>query len=207
MIRILSKQINQTKMKKNILVLLTVFSIITISGRVEAQQSVGKQLLRNINIGWDINHTNDYRWSDFHVGTAYGQKFEENSRVSWQVGVNYNWNKYSLFADGNYALGNYNAVLRNQSLSVPCIVSYELYKSFFTGVKLYTGPVYEMIFTSNMDRIPFYNYNPAQFGWTVGTKIRFLAIFNTKIAYNFYPTPMFRDGTFNRSALSISVGF
>jgi hypothetical protein len=201
------KLIYQTKMKKNILVMLTAISMVAISGKMQAEQPVGKQLLRNINIGWDINHTNDYRWSDFHVGTAYGQKFEKNSRLSWQVGVNYNWNKYTLFADGNYALGNYNAVLRNQSLSIPGIVSYELYKSFFTGIKLYTGPVYEMVYASTMDRIPFYNYNPAQFGWTIGTKIRFLAIFNTKIAYNYYPTPMFRDGTFNRSALSLSVGF
>jgi len=194
-------------MKKNILILLTIFSIITISEKMQAEQSVEKQLVKNINIGWDVNSTNNYRWSDFHIGTAYGKKFETNSKLSWQVGVNYNWNKYTLFANGNYAQGNYNATYRNQSLSIPCIVSYEVYKTFFTGVKLCTGPVYEMIFTSTMDRIPFYNYNPAQFGWTVGTKIRFLAIFNTKIAYNFYPTPIFRDGTFERSALSVSIGF
>jgi hypothetical protein len=177
------------------------------STKIEAEQSLGRQLFRNMNIGWDINQTSNYSWSDFHIGSAFGKRFKNSSKLSWQIGINYNWNKYILYADGNYAMGNYNAVLRNQSLSIPCIASYELYKSFFTGIKLYTGPVYEMVFASTLDRIPFYNYNPSQLGWTVGTKIRFLAVFNTKIAYNYYPTPMFRDGTFNRSALSISIGF
>ncbi len=182
-------------------------TIFSVWGAENKNTSVGKQLFKNINIGWDVKRTSDYRWSDFHIGTAYGQKFDFDSNASWQVGLNYNWNKYTLFRDGNLALSTTNSILRTQSFTVPLIASYRVYKSFFTGVNVYTGPVAELILSSTLDRAPYYDYNALQLGWTIGTKVRFLAIFSAKLAYNFYPTPLFRDGTFNRSAVSFSVGF
>lgn len=195
-------------MKRITSIFLIMFTVISVSWAESKNNGVGKQLFKNINIGWDVKRTSDYRWSDFHLGTAYGEKFDFDSKASWQIGLNYNWNKYTLFRDGNLAFSTTtNSILRNQSFTVPLIASYRVYKSFFTGVNVYTGPVAELILTSSLDRAPYYDYNALQLGWTVGTKVRFLAIFSAKLAYTFYPTPLFRNGTFNRSAVGFSLGF
>ena len=141
------------------------------------------------------------------MGTAYGKKFEFNPLTSWQLGMNYNWSKYTLYSDGNYTRGNYNSILRTRSLSFPLTFEYKVYKSFFTGVKLYTGPIYELILSSEMDDNQFSELNNSQLGWTLGTKIRFFAIFSTRLAYTYYPTGLFVDGGLNRSAVSFSLGF
>jgi len=173
----------------------------------EEEIKLGKQLFRNIHLGWDINRSDDYRWRNIALGTAYGQKFEFDRKASWQIGVDYNWSKYTIYSDGNYAIGTTNATLRTQSLSFPLTAEYIVYKSFFTGIKVYTGPVYELILSSNWNVNNFPGLRNSQLGWTVGTKIRFLAIFSTRIAYNFYPTGLFDDGGMNRSAVSFSLGF
>lgn len=193
-------------MKKQItIVLLVVLSV----GSTNAQKdkSVGRQLFKNININWDINRTDDYRWSNFSLGTAYGKKFESNSLASWLLGMNYNWSKYTLYSDGDYAQSVRNSILRTQSLSLPLTFEYKMYKSFFTGVKLYTGPVYELILYSDMDDKNYSGLKNSQLGWTVGTKVRFFAIFSSRLAYTYYPTGLFVDGGLNRSAVSFSLGF
>jgi len=193
------------KMKNSILVLIVL--ITTSYQTTKAEVSFKKQMSRNINIGWDINKTDDYGWSNFRIGTAYGEKFDSNPLASWQIGLNYNWSKYTLYADGEYRLSNDNEYLRIQSVTIPAIVEYRVFKSFFTGLKVYTGPIYELILVSNLNGNYFPEVRNSQLGWTIGTKIRFLAIINTKIAYNYYPTGLFKDGGLNRSAVSFSLGF
>ncbi|MEI7503296.1 MAG: hypothetical protein WCJ61_08420 [Paludibacter sp.] len=193
-------------MKKQIIILLLL--LITMNFiNAQDKNSVGRQLFRNINFSWDVNRTDDYRWRNFSLGTAYGNKFEFNTLVSWQLGLNYNWSKYTLYSDGNYSRGISNSILRTQSLTFPLTYEYKIYKSFFTGIKLFTGPVYELILSSEMDDIGFSGLHNSQLGWTVGTKIRFFAIFSTRIAYEFYPTGLFKDGSLNRSAVNFSLGF
>src|SRR5665647_3939418 len=131
-------------MKKNIVLLLIVVLISMVSVKIQAQKSVEKQLFNNLNLSWEVNSTDDYRWRNFYIGTAYGNKFESNPLVSWQLGFNYNWSKYTLYADGNYSRGITNSILKTQSLSFPLTFEYKVYKSFFSGVKLYTGLVYEL---------------------------------------------------------------
>ena len=97
--------------------------------------------------------------------------------------------------------------MRTQSLSFPLTFEYKVYKSFFSGIKLYTGPVYELILSSEMDNNDFSGLKNSQLGWTVGTKVRFFAIFSTRLAYTFYPTGLFIDADLNRSAVSFSLGF
>jgi len=191
--------------KQTIILLLALLSINFI--HAQDKVSVGRQLFKNFNINWDINRTEDYRWRNFSLGTAYGNKFESNPLTSWQLGMNYNWSKYTLYSDGDYSRGIDNSILRTHSLSFPLIFEYNVYKTFFTGVKLYTGPVYELILSSEMDDMNFSGLRNSQLGWTAGTKIRFLAIFSTRLAYTFYPTGLFKDGDLNRSAVSFSLGF
>jgi len=193
-------------MKNQIIIILLLLSSISFINAKD-NNSVGRQLFKNININWDVNRTDDYRWRNFSLGTAYGKKFEFNSLASWQLGLNYNWGKYTLYADGQYSMGSRNSILRTQSLSFPLTFEYKVYKSFFTGVKMYTGPVYELILSSELNDNDFSGLKNSQLGWTAGTKIRFLAIFSTRLAYTFYPTGLFKDGDLNRSAVSFSLGF
>jgi hypothetical protein len=193
-------------MKKQISIILLVL-ISTNFVQAQKDDSVGRQLFTNINLNWDVNRTDDYRWRNFSLGTAYGKRFEANPLASWQLGMNYNWSKYTLYSNGNYSRGINNSTLRTQSLSFPLTFEYKVYKSFFTGIKLYTGPVYELILSSEMDDNDFSGIKNSQLGWTVGTKVRFLAIFSTRLAYTFYPTGLFIDGGLNRSAVSFSLGF
>lgn len=173
---------------------------------VYSKSSLEKQLWRNANLGWDINQTNDYYSNVFHIGTGISDKFDTDNRAFWQIGVDLNWSKYVLYADGNYSYFDRNALLRTQSLSFPFVLGYDLKQSFFSGMKIYTGPVYEMILTSNLDGRPTADLKPGQWGWTIGTKIRFLGFISAKVAYNYYSTGLFWNGDMNRSALSLSIG-
>jgi len=193
---------------KNRIVIVVLICLSTIHSRnVKAEDSFKSQLFKNINIGWDVNKTYDYRWSNFSLGTAYGQKFEFDPKASWQIGINFNWSKYTLYGDGNFALGISDEVFKTQSLSFPLIVEYKLFNSFFSGIRVYTGPVYEHIFTSDLNKSYYAGISNDQFGWTLGTKIRFFAILTARLAYNYYPTGLFSNGNLNRSAVSFSVGF
>ena len=194
-------------MKRIAVIFLVIFTVLNVFGAKKKKQSVGDQLVDNINIGWEVNRTSNYRWRDFHIGTAYGETFDFDSKASWQLGLNYNWNKYTLYGDRYFAFGTANSILRNQSFTVPLIANYRVYKSFLTRVNVYTGPVAELILTSTLDRTPFHDYNALQMGWTFGARLRFLAIFKAKLSYSFYPTALFNDGTFNRSAVGFSLGF
>lgn len=194
-------------MKKKIILLLISAFFLIFYGEIKAKEAIGKQLFKNINIGWGVNRTNDYRWSNFHLGTAYGSKFEFNSKAAWQIGADLNWSKYTLYSDGDYSLSNYDDIMRTRSISFPLTVSYDIKQAFFNGVKVYTGPTYEMIFSSSLNRNSYYGINSSQLGWKVGTNIRFLAIFNTKLAYIYYFTTLFNGGNFNRSNISFSIGF
>lgn len=198
--------INFTIMNKKIFLLLIV-CLFSFYGATYAKDNFGRQLFKNINIGWDINRNSNYRWSNFRLGTAYGQKFEANSRAYWSVGADFNWSKYKIYSDGAFALSDYDDILRTRSLSFPFLVGYDIKKTFFSGMKVYTGPTYEMIFSSTLNRLPYYDLRPGQWGWTVGTKIRFLAIFSAKLALNYYPTGLFNNGDLNRSSVSFSLGF
>lgn len=192
----------KTKFFMPIIALLFVSS----SATVQARSSLEKQLWKNANLGWDVNQTNDYYSRNFHIGTAISDKFDTDPRAYWEIGVNLNWSRYLLYADGDLSYFNRSSLLRTQSLSFPFVMGYNVKRTFFSGMKLYTGPVYEMIFSSRLDGNPFYDLKPGQWGWTVGTKVRFFAIFSAQLAYNYYPTGLFYDGTMNRSALSLSVG-
>jgi len=196
-------------MNKKVTILLIFVCIFIVSGKIQAKtkDTIGKQLFKNFNLGWDVNSNHDYRWSNFHIGTAYGRKFESDSKAAWQIGADLNWSKYTLFSDGIYSLGTNNNILRTRSLSFPLIASYDISKTFFHGLKVYTGPTYEMIFSSTLNRNDYSKIRFGQFGWTVGTKIRFLAIFSARLAYNYYPTPLFNNGNLNRSNVSFSFGF
>lgn len=193
-------------MKKQILILLLLL-ISTSFIYAQRDKSVGKQLFNNINLNWDVYRTDDYRWRNFSIGTAYGRRFVANPLASWQLGMNYNWSKYTLYSNGDYTRGSSNSILRTQSLSFPLTFEYKVYKSFFSSIKLYTGPVYELILSSEMDDNDFSGLRNSQLGWTVGTKVRFFAIFSSRLAYSYYPTGLFVDGGLNRSAVSFSLGF
>ncbi len=193
---------------KNRIVFIAVICLFTVSiQKVSAEDNLKRQLFRNINIGWDAYKNNDYKWSNFSLGTTYGQKFDFDPLASWQVGFNYNWSKYTLYGDGNYAFSPYDEVFRTQSLSIPITVEYKLFKSFFSGMNVYTGPVYELILSSSLNRSYISGVRSNQLGWTLGTKIRFFAIFNARLAYNYFPTGLFSNGDLNRSAVSFLVGF
>ena len=193
-------------MKRTISISLILLTVLSICGAQQKNNDVGRQLFSNINLGWDVYRTSDYRSSDFHIGTAYSQMINLNPKATWRVGLNYNWTKYTLFANGNYAQSANNSIFRNQSVSFPLTANYQVHKSFFSGINVYTGLIPELIVSSTVDRSAFYDYNVFQLAWTVGTRVRFLGIFSARLAYNYYLTPLFSDGTFNRSAISFSFG-
>jgi hypothetical protein len=194
-------------MKKNIIILL-IFNLLSVGfGNAYSKDSFKRQMFKNMHIGWDLNKTNDYRWSNFNFGTAYGQRFHLNSKASWQIAADYNWSKYTLYSNAEFNSSNYDKILRTQSLSFPLTAEYRVYRTLFTNIRVYTGPVYELILSSKMDGNYYSGIKNSQLGWTLGSKIRFLGIFNARLAYNYYPTGLFSNGGLNRSAISFSVGF
>jgi len=180
-------------------------SLLVTSG-LEAKDSLGKQFFKNIHFGCDINQNDDYRWRNVKFGTAFGGEFGSDEQASLKIGVEYNWSKYSIYSN-NYALVIPNDILRTQSLSFPLVAEYKVYKSFFNGISLSGGPVYELILNSQLNGNNFTHLNKNQFGWTAGARIRFLAILSVRIGYVYYPTKLFDDNSLNRSALTLSIGF
>lgn len=191
-------------MRKQVLI----FALLLFAGMLEAQpKNTGNQMKNNLRIGWDVNRTDDYRWRNFNLGIGFGKRITHDPRASVQLGVDMNWSKYTLYADGDFAFGSRDAILTTRSLSFPLLFNYDIYRSFFTGMRVYTGPVYEYIFTASLNKTPFNDYRPSQWGWTVGTRVKFLAVLSGRLAYNFYPTALFSNGEMNRSAVSFSIGF
>jgi len=194
-------------MKKQVLILL-LFGLTTGNFcKVQAENDLGKQLIKNIHFSWDVDKTDDYRWRNIYIGTGYGQDFKAYPRAFWLINVDYNWSKYTLYADGDYAMGVDNVYLKTQSISFPTVVGYNVYKSSFTNLQVFTGPVYEMILSSKLDGDSYSNLTPIQWGWTIGTKIRFFGMISARLAYSLYPTGLFHDGSLNRSGVTFTLGF
>jgi len=194
-------------MKKQVVFLLLFCFAMGSFCKVQAENDFGKQLIKNIHFNWDVDRTDDYRWRNISIGTGYGQNFKSYPRAFWLINFDYNWNKYTLYSDGDYSMGVDNACLKTQSLSFPFVVGYNVFKLSFTNLKVYTGPVYEMIISSNLDGASYSNLTPIQWGWTVGTKISFFELISARLAYSFYPTGLFYDGYLNRSGVTFSLGF
>jgi hypothetical protein len=168
---------------------------------------VDKQLWKNAHINWATFKTHDYKWTDLGLGTAMGDNFPFEERLSWKAGLDINWNKYTLYDTGNFSYIDQQSKITMWSLSVPVTVNYEVYKDFMTGINLYTGPVYEQILTVSSKQIESSQISHAQFGWTFGTRVRFFSIISVRISYVHYFTGLFTNDDFNRSAIRFSLGF
>jgi hypothetical protein len=166
-----------------------------------------KQLWKNAHLNWSTFKTHDYKWTTFGFGTAIGEDFEFEQRLSWKVGMDLNWNKYALYDTGAFYDVEQRSTMTMWSISVPLTVDYEIYKNFWKGINLYTGPVYEQILTVSSKQIASENISRAQFGWTFGTRFRFFAFCSLRLSYNHYFTGLFTNGDFSRSAIRLSVGF
>jgi hypothetical protein len=185
-------------------------SIIYVIGNAQGDKSntLASQLFKNFHVNWTTYKTDDYKWNRFGFGSAYGQSFTFEKDLTWKVGCDIDWAKYTLNYTGNIRYVNQKSKMRTASLSFPLTVNYKAYSTFWTGINVYSGPVYEQIIYLNT-----YNFfepnlvSRAQFGWTVGTNFRFGAIFSIRLAYVHYFTGMFVDGTMTRSGVRFSVGF
>ncbi len=193
-------------MKKIVIFLIIIAFTVGSLTNIHARNTLKRQLRKNFSIGYDLNFGNDFYSRNFHIGTGYSEKFSDNPKAYWQVGGDINWNRYVLYDKYDDAFYDHNSLLRTTSLSFPFVLGYNVKRTMFTGLKVYAGPVYEMIFTSRLNGDPYYDINHGQLGFTVGTKIRFLVFFNARIAYNFYPYGLFSNGDLNRSALNLSIG-
>lgn len=192
-------------MKNSIIYLIIIAFVVGSLTQIQAKNTLKRQLRKNFNIGYDLNFGNDFHSRNFHIGTGYSDKFPENKKAYWQIGGDINWNRYVLYDKYDEAFYDHNSTLKTTSLSFPFVLGYEVKRTMFTGLKVYAGPVYEMIFTSRLNGNPYSDINHGQLGFTVGTKIRFLVFVNARIAYNFFPYSFFSNGDLNRSALNLSI--
>jgi len=171
---------------------------------------LGSQLWKNANFGWNNYKNDDYKWGNFWIGTGYGMNFINIEKAYWKVGLNLNWSKYTLYPTGQYGFTANNDYLKTTSLSVPIIAGYNVYQSIWTGfgVKVYTGPVFELLLGSKVNGYTENDHptNNFQAGWTVGTDVRFLYILSARLAYSYYPYSLFQKDNLYRKALSFSVG-
>ena len=168
-----------------------------------------QQLWRNTRIAYRINKTENYRWNNFSLGTGYGRVFETEPKLSWQIGLDYNRSRYHFFHPSAYSLIRNRVQAESSSISIPVSLEYDLYQQLYSGVKLFTGPVYEFILHVSTDRnsLTPEDFARNQFGWMLGSKIQLLGFFSLRLSYEYYPTGLFRDGQLNRSAILISLGF
>lgn len=191
------------------LLIICLFSNIAVSAQEKNAKESGdfsRQMLKNFNIGWDIYKNTDYRWRNFNIGTAYGKHFDAEKKAYWQVGVQYNWSKYTLFPKGDFSDGT-KQIMKTGSISVPLVFGYDIYKNFFSGIKVYTGPMYELILSSQINKGQIPDLKNSQWAWTAGARFRFFAVFSLRVAYSYYPTGLFANGDLNRSAFTFSLGF
>lgn len=193
-------------MKNRVIWLIIIAFSVSSLTLIQARNKFKRQLRKNFSIGYDLNFGNDFYSRNFHIGTGFSQKFPDNKKVYWQIGGDINWNNYVLYDKYDVAFYNHNSLLRTTSLSFPLVLGYEVKRKIFSGLKIYAGPVYEMIFFSRLNGVPYSDINHGQLCFTVGSKIRFLAFFNARIAYNFYPYGLFSNGDLNRSSLNLSIG-
>lgn len=195
----------------------------------DVKSSFGKQMWKNLHLKWDTDNADDYKWRNIALGTGYGRTFDELrkelkkdygenykflKKAYWYVGADLNWGKYTLYKSRLY---NQNPlqdiIIKTTSFSVPAYLGYHLKQSTLLGYdwKVYTGPVFEYIFSAKQDgfQLPVngLDANPLQFGWTIGTGVRFLYILGFNVAYSYYPTPVLNNGNLIRSSVNFSLGF
>ena len=171
----------------------------------------GKQMWKNANFGWNTYKTDDYKWRNIFIGTGYGRDFENAKDAYWQVGLNLNWSKYTLYPEGKFNFTDNKDYLKTTSFSVPAIAGYNIYKSKLRSVvlKAYTGPVFEFIVNSKVNGYTqnLHPTNNFQTGWTVGANLLFLYLLSARVAYTYYPYSLFQKDDLYRRALSFSLGF
>ncbi|MCL1868610.1 MAG: hypothetical protein FWF72_06695 [Paludibacter sp.] len=173
----------------------------------DKSNTLGSQLFKNFHINWTTYKTRDYNWNRFGFGSAYGQSFAFEKRLTWKIGLDLDWAKYTLKYTGRYSYVNQKSTMNVTSFSVPLIVNYQAFNRLWQGLNFYTGPIYEQIIAFKSPQIESDWISHAQFGWTIGARYRFGAIFSVRLAYVHYFTGMFVNGDMMRSGIRFSVGF
>lgn len=182
--------------------------MITFGLQIKAQNDLGGQLLKNAHIGINVYNTQDYRWRNFMLGTSYGESIKAIPNAYWSAGLNVNFNKYTIYGNGNFALTNYNnSTLKTTSMSLPLLAGYEVFRTKGFGMNLYTGPVMELVLSSKLDGHTYDEINRFHAGWTIGSSFRFLYLFSFNVSYIHYPISVFSNGNLNRSAIQFAFGF
>ena len=158
-------------------------------------------------LGADLNFGQDFYSRDFHIGYGISDRFDGNRKAYWKIGADINWTNYVLFDNYGFSYFNNSSTYSTTSVSFPFYLGYDVRKTMFTGLNLYAGPVYDFILFSRLNGQSYYDIDQGQWGFTVGTKLKFLAFFNAGVALKYYPNSLFNDGGLNRTSLSFSVGF
>lgn len=168
-----------------------------------------KQLWRNLHLNWDVDNADDYRWSNFGFGTGIARNFESLPKAYWYVGGDLNWSKCTLYRNGAYNATGNDVYFKTTSISFPAYVGYHLYESSLRafGVKVYTGPILETIFSSKLDGYGYQDYNPVQLGLVIGTSVKLMYLFGFNVSYRYYPTALLSNGNLVRSSVNFSLGF
>ena len=189
--------------------LIFISALLIMSGLVFSQDNdYLKQLRKNANIGWDSHKNENYRWRNFSIGTAITGEIEAIPKTSWRLGMNINWSKYTLYRNGFYSqMPDKHTVIRTNSFSFPAYAVYEISDKQPYTMNLYTGPVYELIYHTNLQTPIYDGISPSQLGWTFGTNVRLWRIIGVRLAYTSYASGLFNNGNLNRSAVSFSIGF
>lgn len=173
----------------------------------DKSNTLGSQLFKNFHIDWTTYSTKDYKWNRFGIGSAYGQSFAFEKNLTWRIGLGIDWAKYTLNYTGSYEYVSEKSTMNVTSISIPLIINYQVFSRFWQGLNFYTGPVFEQIISVKSPQIDPDMISHAQFGWTIGTRYRFGAIFSVRLSYVHYFTAMFVNGDMMRSGVRFSVGF
>lgn len=182
-------------------------SIVDADAQTDKSNTIGSQLFKNFHINWTTYKTRDYNWNRFGFGSAYGQSFAFEKKLTWKIGLDIDWAKYTLKYSGRYEYVSKKSSMNVTSFSVPLLVNYQAFSRLWHGLNFYTGPVYEQIIAFKSAQIESNFINHAQFGWTIGARYRFGAIFTVRFSYVNYFTGMFINGDMMRSGVRFSVGF
>jgi hypothetical protein len=193
--------------------IITTFVFFSTIGHLCSQNEnyFAKQLIGNINFGWTVDKTPDYRWRNIFFGTAYQQSFRFDEKMYWKVGAHVNFSKYTIYKDGKYDIFG-QGMLRDRSfntssLTIPAYVGYNVYRiGEYVDFTVFGGAVFEIMTSASLDGKAFNEIKRGQWGLTVGTKIRFFNVLSTNLSYVYYPTGLLKNGQLNRSAINFSVG-
>lgn len=192
-------------------ILITFLLPLFLSSQIYAQEQAGKekkslrdndvlmQIISNVNVGYSMYRTDDYRWNNIYVGTAYGQRFEKLPDAYWQIGAGFNRSDYTLLAGSTWGDSSFTT----GSLSIPFTLGYHVFNSSEIGLNLFMGPSYEIIFYQGKSDS---KVQRSQIGLSAGTRLRILNAISFQISYSYYPTSLLSNGTLNRSAISVSLG-